>query len=136
MKVLVYHRHAEDYRRMISERFPDMEIAAGTGEETLFQHITDADVLIAWRFPVAVLDHARKLRWIQLTSAVADHLLEVRESLRDVIVTNTRGIHANIMADYTFAAILMCQWAFPRLIHQQEAKRWIPRDTAPWLERH
>jgi phosphoglycerate dehydrogenase-like enzyme len=131
MKVLVYHRHAEDYRRMIRERFPDMEVVSGTDEKILFQHIADADMMIAWRFPIEVLKQAGKLRWIQLTSAGIDHLFPARESLRDVVVTNTRGIHADIMADYAFAAILMCQWDFPRLIRQQEAKRWIPRDTAP-----
>jgi len=131
MKVLVYHRMADQYYRMICERFPEMEVVAGNEQEILDQHISDADVLIAWRFPVAVLGQARKLQWIQLTSAGADHLLGAREFLRNIVVTNTRGIHANIMADYTFAAILMLQWAFPRLIRQQEAIKWITQDTEP-----
>jgi phosphoglycerate dehydrogenase-like enzyme len=116
---------------MIRERIPEMEVFAGTGEETLFQHIADADMMIAWRFPMEVLQQAGKLRWIQLTSAGIDHLLGAREFLRGVVVTNTRGIHVHIMADYTFAAILALQWGFPHLLREQGAKKWITRDTEP-----
>lgn len=131
MKVLVYHRRAEEYRRMIRERFPDLEVAAGEEEGTLHQHIADAEVLICWRFPVGVLKGAKKLRWIQLTSAGIDHLLGVQEDLRSVTVTNAKGIHGQVMADYTFGAMVMLHWNFPGLLRDQQARRWQHRFTGP-----
>ena len=124
MKILVYHGRAETYRALLAERFPDLEVAAGASDEVLDCHVEDAEVLLAWRFPVNALKRARRLRWIQLTSAGVDHVLDGVAELRAVVVTNTRGIHAELMADYAMGAMVMLQWSFPRLLRQQQARSW------------
>lgn len=131
MKILVYHGRAETYRALLAERFPDLEVAAGASDEVLDRHVEDAEVLLAWRFPVHALKRARRLRWIQLTSAGVDHVLDGVAELRDVVVTNTRGIHAELMADYAMGAMVMLQWSFPRLLRQQQARSWRHQYTEP-----
>ena len=131
MKVLVYSRRAEEYKRLIQDRFPELEVIAGYEEETLSKHIVDADILIFFQFPVEALRKATRLRWIQVTSAGVEQLLDAREHLRDVVVTNTRGMHADIMADYTMAAILMLQWDLPHLFRNQQLKGWSQRYFEP-----
>lgn len=131
VSVLVYHRLADQYRQMIRQRFPELEVTAGFDRETLFKHLPGAEILIAWQFAVEALEKATRLRWIQLTSAGADHLLEARDSLRHRLVTNTRGIHADIMADYTFGAIFMLLWDVPGLLCDQQEKRWINKYVSP-----
>ena len=131
MKILVYHGRAETYRALLAERFPDLEVAAGASDEVLDCHVEDAEVLLAWRFPVNALKRARRLRWIQLTSAGVDHVLDGVAELRAVVVTNTRGIHAELMADYAMGAMVMLQWSFPRLLRQQQARSWRHQYTEP-----
>lgn len=131
MKVLIYHERAHEYSSMLRERFPELDVTTAKDEETLSRHIADADILIAWRFPLDVLRRAKKLRWIQLTSAGAEHLLPASEDLRHMVVTNARGIHAELMADYVLGVMVMLQWDFPRLLRNQQVRRWSHQFTEP-----
>jgi phosphoglycerate dehydrogenase-like enzyme len=116
---------------MIRERFPELEIVSGNDNEILRKHIHNTDVLIAWKFPMEILKEAKRLRWIQLTTAGSDHLMEFREFLRGVVVTNTRGIHVHIMADFALLSVLLLQWQLPSLLADQQEMRWIIRSTEP-----
>jgi phosphoglycerate dehydrogenase-like enzyme len=130
-KIVVFNSSAAAYHELLAQRFPDLPVAVARTEDALRAEIADAEVLLAWRFPLGVLAHAPNLRWIQLTSAGADHLLPARERLRDVIVTNARGIHADLMADYAMGVMVMLQWNFPGLLREQQARRWRHRFTEP-----
>ena len=134
MKILVYHPRAETYRALIGGRFPEIEVATVAPEQAPEQvegEIADADVLLAFRFPLAALSRARRLRWVQVTSAGVEHLVDARDALRGVIVTNASGIHAALMADYAVGVMVMLQWNFPRLIRQQAAREWRFQATEP-----
>jgi phosphoglycerate dehydrogenase-like enzyme len=104
---------------------------AGADEAALERHLADAEVLLGWRLPVADLARAPRLRWIQLTSAGADHVLDARPDLGDVVLTNARGIHGALMADYAIGVMVMLQWGFPRLLRLQQARTWRHQYTEP-----
>jgi len=131
MHVLVYHRRAAEYLRLIRERLPDLAVIVEDRADALAEKISDAEVLLGWEFPLEALHAARRLRWIQLTSAGVEHLLPAREQLRHVVVTNARGIHAALMADYTLGVMVLLQWNFRRLLREQEARQWRHRHTEP-----
>jgi len=134
MKLLVYHTSAETYRALLRERFPDLDVAtvvAGADESALERHLADAEVLLGWRIPVAALARAPRLRWIQLTSAGADQLLDARPDLGDVVLTNARGIHGELMADYAVGVMVMLQFGFPRLLRLQQTRTWRHQYTEP-----
>ena len=130
-KLLIYHRRAEELRGLIAARIDGFEIATGFDEATLDRHIGDAEALIAWKFPLEALERARALRWIQLTSAGAEQLLPARALLEKVVVTNTRGIHVDLMADYAFAAMVALNMHLPRFFADQQARRWEQRLSVP-----
>jgi len=131
VKVLIYHRRAEEYGRHVATRCPGLEIIAGHDDATLARGLDEAEVIMASKFPVETLARARRLRWIQLTSAGAEHLVPVRDVLRDVIVTNASGVHAALAADYVFGVLIMLQWDFPRLLRRQQAREWSFQFTPP-----
>src|SRR5262245_18647081 len=116
LRVLVYHPNATEYGRLLHEHHPELDVVATRDADALSQQIRQADVLLAWRVPLSALAGATRLRWIQLTGAGVDHLLPAQRLLGHIVVTNARGIHADVMADYTFAVILMLQWKFPSLL--------------------
>lgn len=131
MKVLVVHKQADEYRSLMRERFPELEVIAEPQDGRLEQGLAEAEIMVAWRHGIEVLGRARRLRWLQLTSAGVEHLLPVRDLLRDVVVTNARGIHGEVMADYVFGVIVMQQWNFPRLFRNQHTRRWDHQVTEP-----
>jgi phosphoglycerate dehydrogenase-like enzyme len=131
MKIVVHHRRAADYARLIRERCPGAEAVPTAGEAELREALRDADALLTFQFPVGCLAAGHRLRWLQLTSAGAEQLLPVREHLRGVQVTNSRGIHADVIADYTFGVLVALHWRFPRLGALQAARRWEPQSTEP-----
>jgi phosphoglycerate dehydrogenase-like enzyme len=110
---------------------PELDVAAGNEEVFLDQHIADAEVLITLQFPFKFLKKATKLKWIQLTSAGVEQLLGARGDLGNILVTNTKGIHADVMADYTLGAIVMLHWNFPYFFINKINRRWDSRLTYP-----
>ena len=134
MSILLYHPRAEAYRALLTAECPDVpadEIVAVTPPAPPEPHLDTAEVLLTFQVPLEALRRAARLRWLQLTSAGADHLLPAREALRSVIVTNSRGIHADLMADYVLGVVLMLRWDFPRLLRQQQGRQWRHQYTAP-----
>jgi phosphoglycerate dehydrogenase-like enzyme len=130
-KLLIYHRRAAELRDLIAGRIDGLEMAAGFDDTTLALHVGDADALIAFKFPVEVLDRARRLRWIQLTSAGAEQLLPARARLDGIVVTNTRGIHVDLMADYALATMVMLNMHVPRFFADQQTRTWEQRLSVP-----
>ena len=130
-KLLIYHARAEELRQLITERVSGLDVAAGFDDASLDRHIGDAEALLAWKFPLAVLERARALRWIQLSSAGAEQLLPARDRLGSIVVTNTRGIHVDLMADYAFAAMVALNMHFPKFFANQQARTWEQRLSVP-----
>jgi phosphoglycerate dehydrogenase-like enzyme len=131
VKLFIYHSRAEEYGRAVAARFPELEIIAGQDAATLERGLAEAEIIMASRVPTTELGRARCLRWIQLTSAGADHLVPIREDLRNVVVTNASGIHGVLVADYVFGVLVMLQWRFPQLLRKQAAHQWGFQFTEP-----
>ena len=81
-------------------------------------------VLYTFHTPLDVLERAPRLRWLQLHSAGADHILEHPIMTSDVAVTTASGIHATPIAEYVFASILAHRWRVPLWTHCQREARW------------
>jgi phosphoglycerate dehydrogenase-like enzyme len=82
------------------------------------------EVLYTFHLPRQVLDLAPRLRWIQLHSAGADHLLEHPILHSEVAITTSSGIHATPIAEYVFASILAYRWQVPKWTHCQREREW------------
>ncbi|MCK1674286.1 D-2-hydroxyacid dehydrogenase [Bradyrhizobium sp. 150] len=133
--VLVNHPTADKFSELIRSRFPDLRVLSANDAATLDRHVPEADVLLSNRFPVEVFDKARRLRWFQCSNAGVDAILPIRERVGDIIVTNARGIHGDIIADFVMMGMTMMQWDFPRLMREQSLKKWHPRTVAPLAQR-
>jgi phosphoglycerate dehydrogenase-like enzyme len=81
-------------------------------------------ILYAFDVPGEVLTLAPKLRWVQLHSAGADHILDHPIMNTDLAITTTSGIHATPIAEYVFASILAYRWQVPLWTHCQREHNW------------
>ena len=97
----------------ITSVFPDTEFVKLTSTERILDEIRDADVLFAWKLTDQAFHAARKLKWIHTGMAGMTWLLIPPVVESDVLVSNSRGVHANIMGEHAMALIL----AFARRLH-------------------
>jgi len=77
--------------------------------------------------PGNILERAPNLRWLQLTSAGADRLMDapvVRSS--QVKVTTASGIHAVPISEYVIGAMIAFAKGFPRALRAQAERLWNP----------
>jgi phosphoglycerate dehydrogenase-like enzyme len=90
------------------------------------QHL-DAEVLVVWSSPGAVLEDAarrlHRLRWVQTFAAGPDAVLGAGFA-DDVVVTSGRGLHDDPVAEHTLALLLAAARALPDLVRAQDEHRW------------
>ncbi|MET4391522.1 phosphoglycerate dehydrogenase-like enzyme [Bradyrhizobium sp. F1.4.3] len=133
--VLLYAFGADDHAAFIHKRFPHVRVLTAKDAASLNKHVAEADVLVAHSFPVAAFDKARRLRWFQCGSAGVDSVMPLRDRIGDLVVTNVRGMHGEVIADFVMAGMTMMHWDFSRFMRDQSLKEWHPRSIAPLAER-
>lgn len=98
--------------------------------DSLRAAIVDAEILVlAPRYGTMlreVWSAAKKLRWIHALGAGVETLPFdlLRDS--DVIVTNSRGVYADALAEFVVGAMLWFAKDFRRLINNQRERKWEP----------
>ncbi|WP_283813942.1 NAD(P)-dependent oxidoreductase [Bradyrhizobium niftali] len=135
LSVVLNHPFAETFAKFISERFPKVRTFIAPDPERLERYIGEANALLAFNFPVQFFDKAKKLRWFQCTGAGVDSLFPIRDRLANIIVTNARGIHGDVIADYVMGGVTMLHWDFRRFLREQGARQWNSRAVAPLADK-
>ena len=86
-------------------------------------------VLCWWRGRTAldpILAAAPRLRWIHASAAGLDHLISPALSASRAILTNSRGVYGDALAEYVVAAMLVFVKDLTRLRDAQERHAWEP----------
>ncbi len=115
-----------DHLRSVSSRYAitqqtchdEAEVARALAEQPR------TEVLYTYHVPSDVQELAPDLRWIQLHSAGADHILDQPIMDCDVVITTASGIHATPIAEYVFASMLAHRWRVPLWTHCQRERCW------------
>jgi D-2-hydroxyacid dehydrogenase (NADP+) len=76
--------------------------------------------------PADIVSRAPQLRWLQLTSAGVDRLLEAPVVQSHVKVTTASGIHAAPISEYILGAMIAFAKGFPRALRAQRDHAWQP----------
>jgi phosphoglycerate dehydrogenase-like enzyme len=83
-----------------------------------------AQVLVGFDLPTLRITELTDLRWIHLVSAGANHLLPLDWLPRDVVLTNSSGVHAELAGQYGAAALLALNFRMPAHATNQRRGRW------------
>src|ERR1051326_4001784 len=98
--------------------------------ESITHSLADADViLVGTRYAHRVLDvlrDAKRVRWIHALAAGVDKLPFDLLRSTDVVLTNSRGLYADALAEFVVASMLFFAKDVRRLIRNQDAHRWEP----------
>ena len=108
------------------ERGPEEE----TDEEAqanLARILAEAEVLFTSPvIPAGITADALGLRWVQLTSAGLDRLLDSELAQSEVTLTTASGIHAVPIGEYVMAVMLAFAKGLPAAMHAQAERTWRP----------
>ncbi|KRE39233.1 hydroxyacid dehydrogenase [Janibacter sp. Soil728] len=108
------------------------EVRFATAAE-LPEAIVGADVLFAYDFfSTAIPDAwsaADSLEWLHVASTGVDAILspQLRES--DVVLTNSRGVFDEAIAEYVLGQVVSIAKGLPRSWELQQAHRWVHRES-------
>ncbi|HEX4210644.1 MAG TPA: D-2-hydroxyacid dehydrogenase [Candidatus Binataceae bacterium] len=83
------------------------------------------EVLFGFRVPDELLRRTPSLKWIQLLSAGADHILKgLLAERRDIAVTTASGIHSTPIAEYTIGSMLAFAHGLHLTMRSQIKREW------------
>jgi phosphoglycerate dehydrogenase-like enzyme len=122
MKMVMAWLHGTDVPALRAAH-PAIEVVE-VERERLGDVIEDADAVYGW-VTTEELRAARRLKWVHSPGAGVEWV-HACDGLADagVTVTNTRGAHAQTIAEHTFAMLLYLTRGLGRLIDAQRERRW------------
>ena len=92
---------------------PGVRIDSPASREEALALLPEADAVLGFLVRAESFTEARRLRWIHVTSASVNGVLFPELISSDVVVTNSRGLHAASMAEHALGLI----FAFARKLH-------------------
>ncbi len=115
----IWYAYAEQRQ---PEKETDQEAEAG-----LARILAEAEVLFTSPLmPANITDRAPKLRWVQLTSAGVDWLLDGDLAKSGVTLTTASGIHAVPIGEYVMGVMLAFAKGLPQAMRAQAERTWRP----------
>jgi phosphoglycerate dehydrogenase-like enzyme len=130
MQLLVIAPESFGALDLLRREAPGIELTVGTSAQALrFAAARAEAVLIAPRYGAVLTELWRELgnvRWIHTLAAGVEFLPFDLLRRSEITVTNSRGLYADALAEFTIAAMLCFAKDLPRLLRNQEQKRWEP----------
>lgn len=129
VRVLGTLQLADDLLDQLRAVSPRVEVAQRTCRDVdeVARALSDhpaTEVLYTYLLPRDARELAPGLRWIQLHTAGADHILDHPLSPSDVAITTSSGIHATPIAEYVLASMLAHRWQVPTWTSCQREGEW------------
>jgi phosphoglycerate dehydrogenase-like enzyme len=115
--------------RAVSERIQVTQHTVSRAADVPAQAFAQAEVLYTFG-ALPEPEQAPCLRWVQLNSAGANHVLNHPLFARDVTFTNNSGLHATIIGEYVLASMLAWSRHLPALLDLKHRREWPSDRTA------
>jgi phosphoglycerate dehydrogenase-like enzyme len=108
----------------IRQSLPGVEVVDVRDEAEVGGLIGGADVALATRMTEATLAAASRLRWVHSTAVGVGALPLDALAARGIPVTNTRSVHAEMIAEHALAMLLGLRRQFPAAVAHRQARTW------------
>jgi phosphoglycerate dehydrogenase-like enzyme len=114
----------------IRQALPTVEVVDARDHEACRAAIGDADALLAPRMQADTLAAARRLRWVHTTAVGVGWLPLTDLAARGIPVTNSRGLHADVLAEHTMAMLFALRRQLPIAAERRTARVWAQEEMA------
>lgn len=123
LKVLIATGKGSEVEAMVKDAPPSVEVRFLPPGEKLGDHISDV-VVLHGHIGEADFAKAKSLRWVQLASAGVEGMMYSAFKASDVVLTNSRGMHAKQIAEHAFALLLALTRRIPTHLEFMKQKHW------------
>ena len=124
MNILILEQRAEEYKKALQPKFPEVSIHAAKKEDEIGDFIEKMDILLTFRISDELIQRASKLQWIQSLATGVDYIINLPSLSKEVVVTSTRGIHGPQMSEMAFLLMLSLNRNFPQMVRNQDHGVW------------
>jgi phosphoglycerate dehydrogenase-like enzyme len=119
----------DDDVRRLADALPGVEVVH-VRDEAGRREIADADVLFAYRLSPAEFEGARRLQWIHSPAVGVGGLLTPGLIESPVVITNSRGVHSEAIAEHALALALALRRRLHSAVRRQMAHEWAQAEIA------
>ena len=125
----------EIFIRILNE-FPEIkkkvEYLIDWDDDNYISSMKNADILLGWNFPLKDLKNiAPNLKWIHIISAGVNHLAPFDWMNKDLVLTNSSGVHAKKAGEFGLMSILMLQNHMTKIVTYQKNKKFVSLLSKP-----
>ncbi|MCM3786694.1 D-2-hydroxyacid dehydrogenase [Neobacillus mesonae] len=128
--IVSLHAFTESQQQLVHEIAPDYKLTIGKAKEVDSSILKEAEILVGWsrNHVDTLLGQDSKLKWIQTWSAGVDYLPQAELNKRDILLTNTSGIHAIPISEMIFGLLLALSRKLKQAILNQANHEWNSND--------
>jgi phosphoglycerate dehydrogenase-like enzyme len=128
MKILSTVGLTAEQRAMVEQAAGDAQIVdrrCRSQAEMVAAADSECDVLFSFRAPDDLMRRLPRLKWMQLLSAGADHVIRAELARRtEVAISTASGIHSTPIAEYTIGSMLAWAHGFHFTMRAQMRREW------------
>ncbi len=124
MNLLILEQRAEEYKKALSPKFPEVVIHAAAKETEVGKFIEQAEILMTIRISDDLIKKASNLKWVHAMTTGVDYLINLPSLKKEVILTSTRGIHGPQVSEMAFLLMLALNRNFPEVVRNQDKGAW------------
>jgi phosphoglycerate dehydrogenase-like enzyme len=124
MNLLILEQRAEEYKKALSPKFPEVVIHAAAQDAEVGKFIEETDILVTIRISDGLIKKASKLKWIHALTTGVDYLVNLPSLKKGVILTSTRGIHGPQVSEMAFLLMLALNRNFSQVVRNQDKGAW------------
>lgn len=125
VNVLIIHPLSDRHLDTITSQVPQAKITISDLNNAI-DYIAEADVIVTMGLTdlQPLFAQAVRLKWIHAITAGVEKLIFPESQQSNVIITNSRGIHAIPISEHVLLLMLAFTRRLPLLFKQQAAKQW------------
>jgi phosphoglycerate dehydrogenase-like enzyme len=112
--------HVERLRR----EFPRHEFVQARDDTETLALVRDAEVAFSSQLYADAVEAGTRLRWVHSPAAGIGSMLSAALIARPIVLTNSRGIHADAMAEHVMGVVIALFRKLPEAFAHQAAHRW------------
>lgn len=125
--VPTYALTAERLRTALGDLAERFEIVLRAADEPDLAALAEARYFVSLRFDVARMRRvARRLQYVHCLNAGVERYAPFDWLAPEAVLTNSSGVHADMVGEYGLMALLMLNRGLPSYIERQRAAAWEP----------
>lgn len=124
--VLIRDIHANWYAEELEKACPDYRYIAAIDHDAALAYAPEAEIIVglAPLLTEPLIQAAAKLQWVHALTSGVDNILAMQAVGPGVTLTNCGGLHGPQMSELVFLMMLNLNRNYPRMLANQQARKW------------